>query len=381
MSDAPERIYLSPPHMGDEEFERVREAFATNWIAPVGPHVSAFETEFAERVGSAHAVAVSSGTAALHLALVLAGVERGDRVAVSTFTFIGSVGPVVHEGAEPIFIDAEEKSWNLDPALVEEALEDGERHGRPLRAVVAVHLYGQSADLDPIREACDRHGAVLVEDAAEALGTTYRGTHVGTAGQSGIFSFNGNKIITTSGGGMLVTDDGALAERARKLATQAQDPAAHYQHSEVGWNYRLSNVLAGIGLGQLSVLDERIAARRRVFERYRVALAELEGVDLMPMAPWGTPNYWLTCITLDPDVTTCRPSDVIEAMEAENIEARHLWKPMHLQPVFEDAEAHLNGVSERLFETGVCLPSGSALGEDDLERIVGVMTRVVGAKS
>jgi len=365
----PPRIHLSTPHLSGRERALVDDAFASNWIAPLGPHVDAFEAEFAAAVGSPHAVALSSGTAALHLALQLAGVGPGDEVVVSSLTFSASVNPVRYLGATPVFVDSERASWNLDPALLADALAHADRRGRLPRAVVAVHLYGQSADLDPILALCRRYGVALVEDAAEALGATYRGRAPGTFGQSGVFSFNGNKVITTSGGGMLVTADPALAAHARKLATQARDPAPHYQHSEVGYNYRLSNVLAAIGRGQLQVLEERVRARRRNFEHYARALGGLPGVRLMPEAPWGRHSRWLTCLTIDPAEFGVTREEVRLALEARNIEARPVWKPMHLQPVFAGAPCWGGAVAEELFERGLCLPSGSNLTAAELDRV------------
>jgi len=371
------RIFLSSPHMGEMEQQFVAEAFATNWIAPLGPHVDAFEREFCDVVGARHAAALSSGTAALHLALKLVGVGPGDEVFVSTLTFSASVNPILYCGATPVFIDSERGSWNMDPALLAESLEDRARTGRLPRAVVVVHLYGQSADLDPILAACERFGVAVVEDAAEALGATYRGRAPGSFGKAGIFSFNGNKIITTSGGGMLVSDDESLIVHARKLATQARDPAPHYQHSEIGYNYRMSNVLAGIGRGQLQVLEERVQARRRNFAFYRDALERLPGIEFMPEADWGRHTRWLTCLTLDPAALGVDCAAVRLALEAENIEARPVWKPMHLQPVFAEHPAVGGGVAQSLFERGLCLPSGSNLSESDLARVVEVVRQAI----
>ena len=370
------RVYLSSPHMGELEAKYVAEAFATNWVAPLGPHVDAFEREFARLVGAPYAAAVSSGTAALHLALLLVGVGAGDDVFVSTFTFSASVNPIRYLGANPVFIDSERRSWNMDPALLEEALAERARVGKLPKAVVVVHLYGQSADLDPIVAACDRYGVTLVEDAAEAVGTTYKGRSPGTFGRVGVYSFNGNKIITTSGGGMLVAHDKGLIEHAVKLATQARDPAPHYQHSEIGYNYRLSNVLAGIGRGQLRVLEDRVVARRRNFEKYRHVLGKLRGVEFMPDAGWGRHTRWLTAINVDPGEFGADREAVRLALEAENIEARPVWKPMHRQPIFERFE-HIGGeVAEELFERGLCLPSGSNLSPEDLERVVEIVRSV-----
>lgn len=367
------RIYLSPPHQSGLERELVEHALASNWIAPLGPHVDAFEEEFCEAVGCSHAAALSSGTAALHLALILVGVEPGDEVMVSSLTFSASVNPIVYLGARPVFIDSERRSWNLDPALLAEALEVRAREGRLPKALVPVHLYGQSADMDPILKVCRRHGVAVVEDAAEALGATYDGRSPGTLGRVGIFSFNGNKIITTSGGGMLVSEDADLVARARKLASQARDPAPHYQHSEIGYNYRLSNVLAAIGRGQLRVLEERVEARRRNFAYYEAALGDLPGVRFMPEAAWGRSSRWLTVLTIDPRESGIDREQVRLALEAEDIEARPVWKPMHLQPVFARYEAVGGFVAEELFEHGLCLPSGSQLTEPDLERVVEIV--------
>lgn len=371
------RIYLSPPHLSGLELQYVAEAFVTNWIAPVGPHVEAFEREFCETIGAAHAVAVSSGTAAIHLALMLAGVRGGDEVAVSTFTFAASVNPIVYLGARPVFIDSERESWNMDPELLSAFLDDRARRGTLPKAVVLVHIYGQSADLDPIVAACARHGVTLLEDATEALGSNYKGLAPGTIGRLGAFSFNGNKIVTTSGGGMLVSDDEELIAHARKLATQAREPAPHYEHTEIGYNYRLSNVLAAIGRGQLAVLESRVAARRRNYEFYRVALADVEGIEFMPEAHWGRHTRWHTVVTIDPNTAGADREDVRMALEAENIETRPVWKPMHRQPVFAGCECVGGDVADALFATGLCLPSGSSLTESDLVRVADVIRRTV----
>ena len=373
-----ERIWLSPPHMGGDEERLVAEAFATNWIAPLGPHVDAFEAEFAAAVGAPHAAALSSGTAALHLSLQLLGVGRGDEVMVSSLTFSASVNPIVYLGGTPVFIDSERESWNMDPALLAQALEDRARRGTLPRAVVVVHLYGQSADLDPILALCAQYGVAVVEDAAEALGATYRGRAPGTLGAAGIYSFNGNKIITTAGGGMLVSHDAGLIAHARKLATQARDPAPHYQHSEIGYNYRLSNVLAAIGRGQLRVLEDRVQARRANFDFYAATLGTQPGVEMMPEAPWGRSNRWLTCLTIHPDAFGADREQVRLALEAVDIEARPIWKPMHLQPVFAGCEMVGGAVAEDIFERGLCLPSGSSLTQAQRERVAEVVLGVPG---
>jgi len=370
------RIYLSSPHMGGEELELVKEAFATNWIAPLGPHVDGFEHELAGFVGSPHAAALSSGTAALHLALRLLGLQAGDEVLCSSFTFSASANPIAYEGAKPVFIDSESTSWNMDPVLLREELDACAARGRLPRAVIVVDLYGQSADYDPILEACAHYDVPVIQDSAEALGATYKGRRVGTQGRCALFSFNGNKIITTSGGGMLVSDDAQFIERARFLATQARDPAPHYQHSAIGFNYRMSNVLAGIGRGQLRVLPERIAARRRNFERYQVALGGVPGIEFMPIAAYGEPNYWLTCITIDPERFGASREEVRLALEARNIESRPVWKPLHLQPVFAGCRVRGGEVCASIFDRGLCLPSGSNLADADHERICEIVLRV-----
>ena len=364
------RLFLSPPHMGENELPFLREAFESNWIAPLGPHVDAFEREFAARVGAPHAAALSSGTAALHLAIRLAGVGPGDEVLCSTLTFVASANPIVYQGASPVFVDADAATWNMDPSLLVEELDRRAKSGKLPKAVVLVHLYGQSADIDPIRAACDRHGVVLIEDAAEALGATYKGISPGTAGKMGIYSFNGNKIITTSGGGMFVSSDEALVKEARFLGSQARDAAPHYEHSRIGFNYRMSNLLAAVGRGQLLVLDERVSQRRRVFERYREALDGVPGITFMPEAPFGRCTRWLTVLQVDPGAFGATREEIRLALEARDIEARPVWKPMHLQPVFRSARRVGGAVSERLFERGLCLPSGSRMTDGEVGLVV-----------
>lgn len=370
------RVYLSPPHMSGEELALLAEAFASNWIAPLGPQVDAFEGEFAAAVGVPHAAALASGTAALHLALQLAGVGPGDEVICPTLTFIASANPAVYLGAAPVFLDCDPATWTLDPALLAGELAEAAARGRLPKAVVSVDLYGQSADHDAILEACQPYGVAVIEDAAEALGASYRGASVGGFGRCGVFSFNGNKILTTSGGGMLVAHDRALVEKARFLASQARDPAPHYQHSEVGYNYRLSNLLAAVGRGQLKVLGQRVEARRQNFERYREALGDLPGLAFMPEAPYGRCSRWLTCVTLDEAEFGASPEAVRLALAAEDIEARPLWKPLHLQPVFAGCRRRGGAVAEDLFRRGLCLPSGSSLAPADLERVAAVVRRV-----
>ncbi len=367
------RIYLSPPHMSGLEQQYVQEVFASNWIAPLGPQVDAFEQEFCAVTGARYALALSSGTAALHLALRLSGVGPGDEVLVSTLTFSASVNPIIYEGGYPTFIDSEPVSWNMDPDLLAETLAARARAGKLPKSVVVVHLYGQSANLEPIMAACQRYDVPLIEDAAEALGATYQGKTPGTFGKAGIFSFNGNKIITTSGGGMLVSDDKAFIDHARKLATQARDPAPHYEHSEIGYNYRLSNILAGVGRGQLAVLEQRVQARRANFAYYAAMLGDLPGICFMPEAPWGRHTRWLTVLTIDPAQFGADREAVRLALEAENIEARPVWKPMHLQPVFAAYEAVGGQVAASLFRDGLCLPSGSSLTDADRARVVQIV--------
>jgi len=373
------RIYLSPPDVGTAEVEFVLEAFEANWVAPVGPHLDAFEQEFAGMVGAAHAVALSSGTAALHLALRLAGVGPGDEVLCSDLTFIASAAPITYLGARPVFIDAEEQSWNMDPVVACAVIEEKARAGRPPKALVLVHLYGQSADLAPIKACCDRHGVKLIEDAAEALGATYGELSPGSLGWAGIHSFNGNKIITTSGGGMLVTAEATIATEARFLATQARDAAPHYQHSTIGYNYRLSNICAGIGRGQLLRLASKVTRRRAHFRAYQQALGDLPGVVFQPEAPWGQSTRWLTCLTIDPARAGRTREDVRLALAAADIETRPLWKPLHLQPVFTAAEYHGTGVGERLFADGLCLPSGSGMTEEQRQRVITAFRSAFGA--
>lgn len=374
--EAKPRLFLSPPHMGAAEFAFIEEAFRTNYIAPVGPNVDAFEQEFCSNFGFRYAAAVSSGTAAIHLALRLLGVRPGDEVVCSSLTFAASANPIIYEQARPVFFDSDEATWNMDGALLEEWLGKRARLGRLPRAVIAVDLYGQCADLERIAAACAKYNVPVIEDAAEALGATFAGRPAGSFGRMGIFSFNGNKIITTSGGGMLVSEDAELIGQARFLATQARDPAQHYQHSKLGFNYRMSNVLAGIGRAQLQVLGERVEARRRIFQRYASALQDIPGFSFMPEAPRSRSNRWLTALTIDPERAGVDNETVRRALEAENIEARLVWKPLHLQPVFSGCETVGGGVAERLFTQGLCLPSGSAMTEGDVQRVVEVIWRL-----
>lgn len=373
MADS-KRIYLSAPHMGEDEQKLVAEAFATNWIAPLGPHVDAFERELADYVGIAGAVALSSGTAAIHMALRLLGVGPGDRVFCSTLTFVASANPILYEGAEPVFVDSEPESWNMSPNALERAFIESEKKDKLPKAVIIVNLYGQSADLDPLLKICNRYDVSVIEDAAESLGATYKGKSSGTLGRFGIYSFNGNKIITTSGGGMLVSDELKALEKARFWATQARDPARHYQHSELGYNYRLSNVLAAIGRGQLRLLEERVRQKRQVFERYVEAFKETEGFGFIPEAQFGRATRWLTVLTVDNQRCGVKSTEIIDYLAGENIEARPVWKPLHLQPLFQSYDYfphnHGHSVSDKLFEYGLCLPSGTNITEDEQDKVI-----------
>lgn len=368
-------IFLSSPHLSEEGYEMryIQEAFEQNWISPIGPNVDQFERELAVKVGSKAACALNSGTAALHLALKAAGVGTGDIVFCQSLTFSATVNPIIYQNAIPVFIDSDRRTWNLDPDSLETAFEKYPQ----CKAVIAVHLYGLAADLDRISAVCKSHNAVLIEDAAESLGTTYTGIatggkpqYTGTIGDYGVFSFNGNKIITTSGGGMLVSNDPERIEKARFWAAQSRDKARHYQHSELGYNYRMSNIVAGIGRGQLKVLDQRIAKKREIFSFYKQKLGGLGGVSFMPINSWNEPNCWLSSMQLTGKV---RPIDVIEALEAENIEARPVWKPMHLQPIFAEYDFVGEGIAEELFTNGICLPSDTKMTEQDLSRVTGII--------
>jgi len=373
------RIYLSPPDVGAVERQMLLDAFDSNWIAPTGPDLDAFERELAERVGVEHAVALSSGTAGLHLSLMLLGVAPGDEVLVPSFTFVATAAAVSYLGATPVFVDSAASTWTIDPALVAEELARRARRGRLPAALVTVDLYGQCADYDALSSLCGEYEIPLVQDAAEALGATYRGRQAGSFGQAGVFSFNGNKIITTSGGGMLVSASGQLAEAARHLATQARDPFPHYEHSAIGYNYRLSNLLAAVGRAQLRGLDDRIRRRKSTYRAYQSALGDLPGLALMPVADYGEPNWWLTCVTIDPEQFGADREQVRLALEAVDIESRPTWKPLHLQPVFKDAPTAGGEVCATIFERGLCLPSGSALSEDELGRVVEVVRAVPGS--
>lgn len=368
------KIWLSSPHIGSNELQYVNEAFATNWIAPLGPHVNAFEQGLQIETQTKNAAALSSGTSALHLALILLGVKAGDTVFCQSITFSASANPIAYQGAIPVFIDSEQDTWNMDPALLRTALEEAKQICNLPKAIIPVHLYGMPAKMDEIIAIANEYGVPVIEDAAEALGANINDKPCGSFGEFGVLSFNGNKIITTSGGGALLSDNGALIEKARFLATQARDPAPHYQHSHIGYNYRMSNVLAGIGRGQLEVLNDRVKARRNNFERYKKYFSKHNNAGFtikFQEAPSGYfSNRWLTCILIDPALNNGLTREIIRlALEEENIESRPLWKPMHQQPIFSSSKSYLNGVSDKLFENGLCLPSGSNLTEDEFERI------------
>ena len=366
------RIFLSSPHMGGEELKYVHEAFASNWIAPLGENVNQFERELADYVRIGHAAALSSGTAAIHMALKAAGVGSGDIVFCSSLTFSASANPIIYQAAQPVFIDSEETSWNMDPVALQNAFQ---KYPAP-KAVIVVNLYGQSADMDPILELCNFYHVPVIEDAAESLGATYKGRKSGTLGEYGIYSFNGNKIITTSGGGMLVSDQKERIEKVRFWSTQSREKALHYQHKELGYNYRMSNVVAGIGRGQLQVLEERVKKKKHIYAAYKLAFDGIKGIHMMPVREYGEPNYWLSCITLD---STCRvkPMDIINALELENIESRPIWKPMHLQPYYKEYDfftvRNSGSVAQTIFETGVCLPSDTKMAQEEQNRVIEVI--------
>lgn len=369
-----EKIYLSSPHMSGHEQKYIKDAFDLNWIAPLGPNVDEFERELASFVGVKGGAAVSSGTAAIHLALRLLNVQEGDTVFCSSFTFVASANPIVYLGAEPVFIDSEPETWNMSPQALALALHDADKAGKLPKAVILVHLYGQSAKLDEILSLCNRYDVPIIEDAAESLGSTYKGKASGTFGKFGVYSFNGNKIITTSGGGMLISNDVEALERARLLATQAKDPAPHYEHSEIGYNYRMSNILAGIGRGQLEVLEDRVRARRAIYKRYYEALSFIPGFYFMPELENTRSNRWLTTLTIDENESGTSSGKLLRTLAEENIEARPMWKPLHLQPLFKGKRYYPHSknedMSQYLFQSGICLPSGSNMLEEDQQRVI-----------
>lgn len=373
------KIWLSSPHMGKMEQKNVKEAFDTNWIAPLGPFVNQFEKDLCTFTGAKNAVALSSGTAAIHLALIKLGVTFGDEVICSTFTFSASCNPIVYQGAIPIFVDSEAKTWNMSPILLEKAIKDRMVKGKKPKAIVLVHLYGMPAQMDKILAISEKYGIPIVEDAAEALGSSYNGKALGTFGKYGVLSFNGNKIITTSGGGALLCEDEIDAGMFRFLATQARDNAPHYQHSQIGYNYRMSNVCAAIGCGQMTVLSKRVNKRRNIFNFYRIRYKSAKGVSFLNDPKGSVSNHWLSTILINPAKSKNKISreDLRLALEKENIEARPLWKPMHLQPIFEKYPAYVDGTSESLFDNGLCLPSGTNMSKEDMDRIVEVLDELL----
>lgn len=378
MSEENKRIYLASPHMGGLEEVFVKEAFDTNWIAPLGANVDGFEKELSEYVGSKTGAALASGTAAIHMALKAVGVKKGDKVFCSSLTFAASCNPIIYEGGIPVFIDSEPESHNMSPVALEKAFKAYEEKGEMPKAVIVVNLYGQSADMDKIIEICKKYNIPIIEDAAESLGATYKGKHSGTFGEYGIYSFNGNKIITTSGGGMLVSNNEEGIAKVRFWSTQARDKARHYEHTELGYNYRMSNVVAGIGRGQLRVLEDRIAKKKEIFETYKEAFKDIEDIEMMPVCEYGEPNYWLTTITLNKN-SKVKPLDIILALEKENIESRPIWKPMHIQPYYKEYEFYSHNdeeeisVSEDIFNRGVCLPSDTKMIKEEQERVIEII--------
>jgi dTDP-4-amino-4,6-dideoxygalactose transaminase len=373
-----EKIWLSSPHMGRNELKYVQEAFETNWIAPLGPNVDGFEKDISKYLGQdSHVAALSSGTAALHLALIILGVQPGDEVICQSMTFSASANPIAYQGAIPVFVDSEEKTWNMSPEFLEEAIRDRVSKGKKPKAIIVVHLYGMPAQMDKIMEVSNHYQIPVVEDAAEALGSSYNGQNLGTFGAMSILSFNGNKIITTSGGGALLSSNQEWIKKARFLATQARDTAPHYQHSQIGYNYRMSNVCAGIGRGQMEVLPHRVQQRRNNYETYKNALADIEAIQFLeePDSNYSC-NRWLTTVLINnSEKSRITREEVRLTLEKQNIESRPLWKPMHMQPVFKDSPFYGYGTSERLFDNGLCLPSGSNLSENDLAKVITVIKR------
>ncbi|MDG6887077.1 putative pyridoxal phosphate-dependent aminotransferase EpsN [Clostridium perfringens] len=378
MSEENKRIYLASPHMGGLEEVFVKEAFDTNWIAPLGVNVDGFEKELSEYVGIKTGAALASGTAAIHMALKAVGVEKGDKVFCSSLTFAASCNPIIYEGGIPVFIDSEPESHNMSPVALEKAFKVYEEKGEMPKAVIVVNLYGQSADMGKIMEICKKYNVPIIEDAAESLGATYKGKHSGTFGEYGIYSFNGNKIITTSGGGMLVSNNEEGIAKVRFWSTQARDKARHYEHTELGYNYRMSNIVAGIGRGQLRVLEDRIAKKKEIFETYKEAFKNIEDIEMMPVCEYGEPNYWLTTITLNEN-SKVKPLDIILALEKENIESRPIWKPMHIQPYYKEYDFYSHNdeeeisVSEDIFNRGVCLPSDTKMIKEEQERVIKII--------
>lgn len=366
-----ERIWLAKPHMSEEGYEQefVNQAFESNWLAPLGPNVDGFEAELAKKVGVSHAAALVSGTAAIHLGLKALGVKEGDNVICPSFTFAATANAITYLNANPIFVDSEEITWNMNPELLEKALSEND-----VKAVIVVHLYGVAAQMDRIMEICNKYNVPVLEDAAESLGSYYKRKATGTIGDIGIYSFNGNKIITTSGGGMLVSNNKDYVDKVRFWSTQSREKARHYEHKEIGYNYRMSNVVAGIGRGQLKVLERRVNQKKTIFQTYKEGLKDISSIKFMPENEWDQPNYWLSCILLE---TKEQQEAIINALDEKNIESRPLWKPMHLQPLYKDYVVYENGVSEKLFEYGVCLPSDTVLTKKETHRIVNIISNII----
>ncbi|WP_270670131.1 DegT/DnrJ/EryC1/StrS family aminotransferase [Paraclostridium bifermentans] len=367
------RIYLASPHMGGEELNYINEAFDTNWIAPLGPNVSNFEKDICKYTGSKAATALVSGTSAIHLALKCLGVGQGDIVFCSTLTFSATANPIIYQGAEPVFIDSEYESWNMSPVALQKAFDDAVKNSKMPKAVVVVNLYGQSADYDKLKAICSKYNVPIIEDAAESLGATYKGKQSGTIGEIGIYSFNGNKIITTSGGGMMVSNNNEYTKKSLFWATQAREAERHYEHKELGFNYRMSNIVAGIGRGQMKVLDDRISKKKEIYEVYKEAFKDIDDIEMMSICDFGEPNYWLSVATIKED-SKVKPLDIMLALENENIESRPVWKPMHVQPFFRNykffSALEESSVSEKLFNKGICLPSDTKINKIEFEKII-----------
>ena len=370
------RIYLASPHMGGEEMKYINEAFESNWVAPLGPNVSGFEKEMCEYTGAKAATALVSGTSAIHLALKCLGVGQGDVVFCSTLTFSASANPIIYQGAEPVFIDSDYETWNMCPIALQKAFDDALEYGKMPKAVIVVNLYGQSADYDKLKYICDKYNVPIVEDAAESLGATYKGKQTGTIGEIGIYSFNGNKIITTSGGGMMVSNNEEYNKKALFWATQSREAERHYEHKELGFNYRMSNVVAGIGRGQLKVLDERIAKKKEIYEAYKEGFKDIDDIEMMNIADFGKSNYWLSVMTIKED-SKVTPLDIMIVLENENIESRPVWKPMHMQPFFDKykffSSLDSGSISEDLFNRGVCLPSDTKMNKNDMKNVIEII--------
>ncbi len=374
-----EKIWLSSPHMGGNELKYIEEAFDTNWISPLGPNVNALEHDIENYTNCGYAAVLNSGTSAIHLALILSGITQGDEVLCASFTFSASINPIIYQKAIPVFVDSEEETWNVCPDLLKKTIEDRISKGTKPKALILVHLYGMPAKMDEITSICKAYDIILIEDAAEALGSTYKGKMLGTFGKFGILSFNGNKIITTSGGGALMSSNESLIKKARFLSTQARDKAPHYQHSEIGYNYRMSNICAGIGRGQFEVLDERIKKKRNIYDYYKQELSEIKNIKFLEEPKDLFSNRWLTTIIIDDE--KIQREAIRLALEEDNIESRPLWKPMHLQPVFQSYPAYLNKVSEDLFDKGLCLPSDSKMNENDLNRVIQIVKNILKNKN